>query len=329
MRVEIATAVLKKRARNGCWLRIPSWMRARDFASVLMESASAWMEDNALRLSASLAFYSVFSLAPMLVIAVSIAALIFSEQTVRDQVAAQLEALAGPRAADALEALLVTTAAQKRTGTLAVIAGVAAMVFGASAVFSELKDALNIIWGVVVRPGRTLLRLIRDRFLTFSMVLSVGFLLLVSLLLSAILTALSKYMNWLLPLPALVWQALDFLGSLAIITLLFAMIFKILPNVRIGWHDVWIGAAVTSLLFVLGKFLIGFYLGASSVTSAYGAAASVVIVLLWVYYSACILFFGAEFTKVYARKFGSGIIPNHRAMLWSEAVRAQLLIEPR
>ena len=159
MRVEIATAVLKKRARNGCWLRIPSWMRARDFASVLMESASAWMEDNALRLSASLAFYSVFSLAPMLVIAVSIAALIFSEQTVRDQVAAQLEALAGPRAADALEALLVTTAAQKRTGTLAVIAGVAAMVFGASAVFSELKDALNIIWGVVVKPGRSLLRL--------------------------------------------------------------------------------------------------------------------------------------------------------------------------
>ena len=304
-------------------------MRARDFPSVLMESASAWMEDNALRLSASLAFYSVFSLAPVLVIAVSIGALLFSEQTVRDQISAQLEALAGPRAADALEALLVTTAAQKRTGTFATIAGIIVMLFGASGVFGELKDALNTIWGVVIKPGRTLLRLIHDRFLSFSMVLSVGFLLLVSLLLNAILTALSKYINWMLPLPALAWQTLDFVGSFGVITVLFAMIFKILPNVRLGWHDVWIGAAVTSLLFVLGKFLIGFYLGASSITSAYGAAASVIIVLLWVYYSACILFFGAEFTKIYASKFGSGIIPNRRAMLWSEAVRARLLSEPR
>jgi membrane protein len=304
-------------------------MRARDFPSVLMESAGAWMEDNALRLSASLAFYSVFSLAPVLVIAVSIGALLFSEQTVRDQISAQLEALAGPRAADALETLLVTTAAQKRTGTFATIAGIAVMLFGASGVFGELKDALNTIWGVVIKPGRTLLRLIHDRFLSFSMVLSVGFLLLVSLLLNAILTALSKYINWMLPLPALAWQTLDFVGSFGVITVLFAMIFKILPNVRLGWHDVWMGAAVTSLLFVLGKFLIGFYLGASSITSAYGAAASVIIVLLWVYYSACILFFGAEFTKIYASKFGSGIIPNRRAMLWSEAVRARLLSEPR
>jgi membrane protein len=304
-------------------------MRARDFPWLLMESAGAWMEDNALRLSASLAFYSVFSLAPVLVIAVSIGALLFSEQTVRDQISAQLEALAGPRAADALEALLVTTAAQKRTGTFATIIGIVVMLFGASGVFGELKDALNTIWGVVIKPGRTLLRLIHDRFLSFSMVLSVGFLLLVSLLLNAILTALSKYINWMLPLPALAWQTLDFVGSFGVITVLFAMIFKILPNVRLGWHDVWIGAAVTSLLFVLGKFLIGFYLGASSITSAYGAAASVIIVLLWVYYSACILFFGAEFTKIYASKFGSGIIPNRRAMLWSEVVRARLLNEAR
>jgi membrane protein len=172
-----------------------------------------------------------------------------------------------------------------------------------------------------------LLRLIRDRLMTFSMVLSIGFLLLVSLLLSAILAALSKYMNWLLPLPVFVWQTLDFLASLSAITVLFAMIFKIVPNVRIRWHDVWLGAAVTSLLFVLGKFLIGFYLGASSIASAYGAAASVIIVLLWVYYSACILFFGVEFTKVYACKFGSGIVPDNRAMLWSEAVRARLISE--
>jgi membrane protein len=304
-------------------------MRVRDFPRILMESAGAWVEDNALRLSASLAFYSIFSLAPLLVIAVSIAALVFNEETVRRQVGVQLEALAGPRAADALEALLVTTATQKRTGTFATFAGIAVMLFGATGVFGELKDALNTIWGVVVKPGRTWLRLIHDRFLSFSMVLSVGFLLLVSLLLSAVLTAVSKYMNWLLPLPAFIWQMLDLLGSLCVVTLLFAMIFKFLPNVRIDWRDVWIGAAVTSALFVLGKFLIGVYLGASTITSTYGAAASVVIVLLWVYYSACILFFGAEFTKAYACKFGSGIIPNRRAMLWSEVVRARLLSEPR
>jgi membrane protein len=148
--------------------------------------------------------------------------------------------------------------------------------------------------------------------------------LLVSLLLSAAFAALSKYLSWLLPLPGFVWQGLDFLVSFGVITLLFAMILKVLPNVRIGWRDVWIGAVVTSLLFTIGKFLIGFYLGTSSTVSTYGAAASVLIVLLWVYYSACILFFGAEFTKVYARRFGCGIIPDKRAIFWSEVVRAKL-----
>jgi membrane protein len=299
-------------------------MRARDLLMLLKESASEWMEDNALRLSASLAYYAVFSLAPLLVLAVSIAALVFSEEAARGEIAAQVEALAGRRAADALQALVTATAAQKGTGALAAIVGMAALLFGASGVFVELKDALNTIWGVVVKPGRTLLRLVRDRLMTFSMVLSIGFLLLVSLLLSAALAALSKYMSWLLPLPIFVWRGLDFLVSFSVITLLFAMILKVLPNVRIGWHDVWIGAVVTSLLFTVGKFLIGFYLGTSSTVSVYGAAASVLIVLLWVYYSACILFFGAEFTKVYARRFGSGIVPDKRAMLWSEAVRAKL-----
>jgi membrane protein len=299
-------------------------MRARDLPLLLKESASEWLEDNALRLSASLAYYAVFSLAPLLVLAISITALVFSEEAARGEIAAQVEGLAGRRAADALQALVTATAAQKGTGAFAAIVGMAALLFGASGVFVELKDALNTIWGVVVKPGRTLVRLVRDRLMTFSMVLSIGFLLMVSLLLSAALAALSKYMSWLLPLPAFVWQGLDFLVSFGVITLLFAMILKVVPNVRIGWHDVWIGAVVTSLLFTIGKFLIGFYLGTSSTVSAYSAAASVLIVLLWVYYSACILFFGAEFTKVYARRFGSGIIPDKRAMLWSEAVRAKL-----
>ena len=200
--------------------------------------------------------------------------------------------------------------------------------FGASTVFAELKDALNTIWGVTVKPGRAFFTLVRDRFLSFSIVLAIGFLLLVSLVLSAVLAGLGKYMSARLPLPAAVWQACDFLVSFAVISALFAMIFKMLPNVRIGWRDVRIGAVGTALLFTIGKFLIGLYLGTSSIASSFGAAGSVVIMLVWIYYSSCILFFGAEFTKVYARKFGSGIVPNSRAVLMSDLLRAKLSSAP-
>jgi membrane protein len=206
--------------------------------------------------------------------------------------------------------------------------GLVVLLFGASTVFVELKDALNTIWGVAVEPGRTFFTLVRDRFLSFSIVLAIGFLLLVSLVLSALLAALGKYMSAWLPLPAAVWQPCDFLVSFAVISALFAMIFKILPNVRIGWHDVRIGAVGTALLLTIGKFLIGLYLGTSSIASSFGAAGSVVIVLVWIYYSSCILFFGAEFTKVYARKFGSGIVPNSRAVLVSDLLRAKLASAP-
>ena len=194
--------------------------------------------------------------------------------------------------------------------------------------FRGAKDALNTIWGVTVKPGRAFFTLVHDRFLSFSIVLAIGFLLLVSLVLSAVLAALGKYMSARLPLPAAVWQACDFLVSFAVISALFAMIFKVLPNVRIGWHDVRIGAVGTALLFTIGKFLIGLYLGTSSIASSFGAAGSVVIVLVWIFYSSCILFFGAEFTKVYARKFGSGIVPNSRAVLMSDLLRAKLSSAP-
>jgi membrane protein len=216
------------------------------------------------------------------------------------------------------------SASGKTTGVLATIIGLVVLLFGASTVFAELKNALNTIWGVAVKPGRAFFTLVRDRFLSFSIVLAIGFLLLVSLVLSAVLAALGKYMSARLPLPAAVWQAGDFLVSFAVISALFAMIFKMLPNVRIGWHDVRIGAVGTALLFTIGKFLIGLYLGTSSIASSFGAAGSVVIVLVWIYYSSCILFFGAEFTKVYARKFGSGIVPNSRAVLVSDLLRAKL-----
>ena len=237
--------------------------------------------------------------------------------------------LAGARAGEAIQAAVQASASEKTTGALATIIGLGVLLFGASTVFAELKNALNTIWGVAVKPGRAFFTLVRDRFLSFSIVLAIGFLLLVSLVLSAVLAALGKYMSSQLPLPAALWQAGDFLVSFAIISALFAMIFKMLPNVRIGWHDVRIGAVGTALLFTVGKFLIGLYLGTSSIASSFGAAGSVVIVLVWIYYSSCILFFGAEFTKVYARKFGSGIVPNSRAVLVSDLLRAKLGSAPR
>jgi membrane protein len=245
-------------------------MRPRDLPQLLKEATSEWIEDGAMRLSSSLAYYAIFSLAPLLVIVISIAGLVFGEEAARGQIAQEISALAGIRAGEAIQATVQASASEKTTSMLATIIGLVVLLFGASTVFAELKNALNTIWGVAVKPGRTFLTLVRDRFLSFSIVLAIGFLLLVSLVLSAVLAALGKYMSARLPLPAAVWQAGDFLVSFGVISTLFAMIFKILPNVRIGWHDVRIGAVGTALLFTIGKFLIGLYLGTSSIASSFG-----------------------------------------------------------
>ena len=296
-------------------------MRVRDFGSLLGAAASGWVNDNAMRLSASLAYYSIFSLAPMLIIAISIAGLMFGEQAARGQVAEQMRHLAGSRAAEAIQALVLNTS-RKSASLWATIAGVVILLFGASGAFSELKSALNVIWGVQIKPGRALLTLTREKFLSFAMVLGIGFLMLVSLVVSAALTGLGNSLRHVLVLPGFAWQTVDFFISLLVITFLFAMIFKVLPNVELRWSDVGIGATCTGFLFTFGKFLIGLYLGTSGVTSYYGVAGSAIIILLWVYYSSCILFFGAEFTKAYVRKFGKGIIPDGRAILVGESAAA-------
>lgn len=277
-----------------------------------------------MRLSSSLAYYAIFSLAPLLVIVVSIAGLVFGEEAARGQLAQQIATLAGAGAGDAIQAAVHSSASHQTTGVLATIIGSAVLLFGASTVFAELKDALNIIWGVIVRPGRPFLTMVRDRFFSFSIVLAIGFLLLISLVISILLAALGMYMSGRLQLPSAVWQAWDFLISFMVVSCLFAMIFKLLPNVLIGWRDVWLGSVSTAFLFTVGKFVIGYYLAASSIASSFGAAGSVVIVLVWIYYSACILFFGAEITKVYARKFGSGVVPNSRAVLVDDLLRTRL-----
>lgn len=296
----------------------------RDLVQLLKTAASDWVDDGAMRLSSSLAYYAIFSLAPLLVILISMAGLVFGEDAARGQLSQQIATLAGKGAGEAIQAAVQSSAAHQSSGMLATVLSTALLLFGASTVFAELKDALNSIWGVVVKPGRPFFTLVHDRFFSFSIVLAIGFLLLVSLVISVMLAALGHYMSGRFQLPPVYWQAWDFVLSFAVISGLFAIIFRLLPNVKLRWRDVWLGAVTTSLLFTLGKFIIGYYLATSRVASSFGAAGSVVIVLVWIYYSACILFFGAEITKGYTRKFGSGVVPNSRAMLIDDLLRARL-----
>ena len=299
-------------------------MHLRHIPGLLKRAASDWIDDGAMRLSSSLAYYAVFSLAPLLIIVVSVAGMVFDESAARGHLSREIASLAGKAAGDAIQSAVQSSAAHQITGGFAAVISTALLFFGASTVFAELKDALNLVWGVVVKPGRPLLTLVRDRFFSFSIVLAIGFLLLVSLVISILLTAFGAYLSGRVQLHPAVWQTLDAVVSFVVVTGLFAMIFKLIPNVRVRWSDVWPGAVATSLLFTLGKFVIGYYLATTSLASSFGAAGSVVMVLAWIYYSSCILFFGAEITKGYARKFGSGIVPNSRAVLIDDLLRARL-----
>jgi membrane protein len=291
---------------------------------LLKDIVVAWNEDKAPRLAAGLAFYTMFTLAPLLIITIAVAGLVFGEEAARGQIVGQIQGLVGSESAHAIEDFLQQVGAP-RSGVIATAVGLATLLLGVWWVFGELQDALNTIWEVAPKPGRKLLHVVRARLVSFTMMLGVGFMLLVSLLLSAALSAFSTYLVGLLPdfEATLTLQLVNFVVSYGVITLLFAMIYKIVPDVIITWGDVWIGAAATALLYTIGKYLIGVYLGTSSTASAYGAAGSLVVILLWVYYSAQILFLGAEFTKVYAQRYGSRIVPTDIAVPVTEEARAQ------
>jgi membrane protein len=276
-------------------------------------TALDWSKDNAARLAASLAYYTLLSLAPLVVIAIGVAGLVFGEQAARGQIAAQLGGIVGVRAAEGVEAI-IANARTPSAGIASTVVGVVVLLIGASGVFGEIQSSLNTIWNVEPKPGRGIRGVIRDRFLSFTMVLGVAFLLLVSLILSAALSAAGHFFADSIPAGEFVWEAVNFLISIGIITLLFALIFRVIPDVDIEWRDVWTGAAVTALLFTLGKFLLGLYLGKSATTSAYGAAGSLVALAVWVYYASQILFLGAEFTQVQARQRGSEIRPSRNAV---------------
>ena len=275
--------------------------------ALLKETFSAWLDDRAPRLGAALAYYTVFSLAPLLIIVIAIAGLAFGEAAAQGQIVEQIQGIVGPDGARTLQTM-IGNARSRASGILAAAISIVMLVLTASGLVAELKDSLNTIWDVTPAPGRGVMRILRDYVLSLAIVLGIGFLLLVSLVLSAGLAAIGKFFANLLPgtiYTVYALQAMNLILSLGVISLLFASIFKFLPDAKIAWNDVWIGAAVTSLLFTIGEFLVGLYLGKTSVGSPYGAAGSLVVLLVWVYYSAQILFFGAEFTHVFAKRYGA------------------------
>ena len=297
-------------------------MDAKAVIEIFKETFAEWSEDKAPRLGAALSYYTVFSLAPLLIVILAITGLVFDATAARDEIAGQIRSTFG----DATEKIvldMINNANSRGSGIMATVIGLVTALFGAAGLFGQLQDALNTIWEVQPKPGQGFMAMLKNRFLSFSMVLGTAFLLLVSLVLSAALAALGDYLGNTWQMPDWILQAINFVVSFAVITLLFAMIFKVLPDVEIQWHDVWIGAALTSLLFSLGKFALGWYLGRGSFGSTYGQAASVVLILLWVYYAAQIMFFGAEFTQVYAKKYGSRIVPSPNAVAITEEERAK------
>ena len=281
--------------------------------SLLKETFKEFMEDKAMRLSAALAYYSVFSLAPLLIIAISIAGTIFGEDAARGAIEEQLTGTVGRDAAIAVQDML-KSASQDANSWLMTLVGFAILLVTASGVFAQLKDAMNTVWDLEPKPGRGIKGLLKSRLLALSMVLVIGFLLLVSLILSAATAAVTNWLGGALPIPGFVFQILSFTVSLGVITVLFAMIFKILPDAEVQWKDVWSGAFLTAGLFSIGKLLLALYLGRESAASAYGAAGALILLLSWVYYSANILLLGAEFTQVYARRRGRRIQPTEAAM---------------
>ena len=275
---------------------------SRRYLGLLKKTAGAWSEDYAPSMGAALSYYSLFSIAPLLLIVISIAGLAFGEEAARGALFGQLAGLVGDQSAQAVQGLL-QAADKPKQGIVSTVIGIAVLLLGAMTVFGELQNALDRIWRAPARAKSSgLWSLLRTRLLSFGMILGLAFLLMVSLVLSAALAALG---NWWGPAFGALAHTVDLLASFGLITVVFALIYRYIPRVHVAWHDVWLGAAVTSLLFAVGKFLIGLYLGKASVASTFGAAGSLVVLMVWVYYSAQIFLFGAEFTWVYAHELGS------------------------
>lgn len=294
---------------------------------LLRDAFSEWKEDNALRLGAALSFYTVLAMPPLLILILAGAGVVFGREGAQERIVAQMEGLIGTHGRELTSEMLT---GQGRPGStlLASIAGAGLLILSATGVFGQLRGALNTIWDVEEKPGGGIKGLIKERILSFNILLAAGFILIVSLVVSAGIGALTDVWGNRLEGFKILLAVLDFLVSAGVLTALFALLFKFLPDTRVAWRDVWIGGAVTAVLFALGKLAIGFYLGKSSVTSGFGAAGPLVILLLWIYYSSQIFFFGAEFTQVFASAHGSRL-PSKRTTRRGEAAGAAATAEER
>jgi membrane protein len=304
-------------------------MKKTEMWKLVAGSVNAWARENALEWGAALAYYTAFSIAPLLIIALGIVGLFYKGDSF-SYIHSQIAGLVGENAATAITSA-IHSARMSEHGLAASIVGIAILLVGASTAFGELQTALNRVWGVQPKPGRFWRYFFKQRLISFAMILGISFLMLVSLLISAILAAITGYFEYLIPGANVLWHLLDVCVSFSIVVVLFAAIFKIVPDVHIDWQDVWTGAIVTAVLFTAGKAAIGFYIGRTGVGSAYGAAGSVLILLAWVYYSSQILFLGAEFTKLYAeqRRFAVRPLAGAEAVTDEAKQRARGEIPPR
>lgn len=282
-------------------------MQRVDYKHLARETVRSWSADKAPRLGAALAYYTALSIAPLLLVVIAVAGLFFGDEAARGEIVGQIRSLVGTDGARAIEDILANSR-RESSGIAATVVGMLTLLVGATGVFGQLQDALNTIWHVEPKSGGGWRGYLANRFVSLSMVFGVGFLLLVSLVLSAGIAAASAALHGIGPGLAIVGHVADVVLSLAVVTALFAMIFKYLPNARIEWSEVWVGAFATAVLFVLGKLAVGLYLGHASIGSTFGAAGSFVVLLVWIYYTAQILLLGAEFTRVWAESVGSQLI---------------------
>jgi membrane protein len=303
-------------------------MTRKSLWQFLKDIFTQWMGDEPFLLASSLSYYTLFSLAPLLVIAIALAGFVFGREAAQNQIVETIGGMIGPESAEAIQGMIQNASNKPKTGIISTAVGAVILLIGAGGVVGQLQTSLNKIWEVEPKPGQGIWVFIRQRFISFAMVLAVGFLLLVSLVMTALLTGFSQFLGSLMGGAEFIGHLLDIVVSFGFITLLFAMIYKFVPDVQIQWSDVWIGAALTSILFTIGKYLIGLYLGSSGVSSAYGAAGSLVTVLLWVYYSSLIFLLGAEFTQGYATTYGSGVAPASYAKSAPAARERQKQSEP-
>lgn len=300
----------------------------KDIGKIFWQAITDFLNTNILRMSAALAYYTIFSLAPMLIVIISLCDIFYGRAAIEGTVYDQIRSFVGEQAAQQIQ-LLLRNATVSQDITWASVVGIVSLVLAATGVFTEIQYSINVIWCLKAKPKKGWVKLLLNRAISFSMVVGLGFILLVSLVVNALLYALFRGLTQYFPEAQLyLAYILNYVITFATISFLFAIIFKVLPDAKVQWRDVWVGAFTTAVLFMVGKFAIGFYLGKSKVGSTYGAAGSVVIILLWVYYSAAILYFGAAFTRAYAHYIGRHIQPNDYAV-YVRQVEVESLVDPK